>query len=406
MHKQKTKSGPSFPFHNFFSDSRSIGLTLLVCTGISLILTNLGGLGISYHDFWLKEIPFFHQLKLPHNTLHFVNDALMALFFFHVGIEIKRETIVGELSSFKKGLFPAVAALCGVAFPAIIFIILTKGTGFEKGWAIPTATDIAFSLGILAMVGKSVPFSLKIFLTALAIIDDLCAIIIIAFFYGKAPSIMWLSGVAICILLVIFVVKKLNNKKLGSILFIAIGIVMWYCMFNSGLHATFAGIIMAMLLPVSKITRYETALHLPVGFIIIPIFALANTSLFISGESFTDLSSHLSLAIILGLFVGKPLGITSATFFLVKSKIINLPKNIKLSQFVGIGFLAGIGFTMSIFISTLAFDDKTSSDTAKIAVLVASILSMIVGYIWLRISFPPSLEPEHEVKVTMESQVE
>lgn len=400
MQIQKTRSGPSIPFHNFFSDSRSIGLTLLMCTGISLILTNLGTFGVSYHNFWLKEIPFFHQLKLPNNILHFVNDALMAIFFFQVGIEIKRETIVGELSSVKKALFPAIAALSGVAFPAIIFFIVTKGTGFEKGWAIPTATDIAFSLGILAMVGKSVPFSLKIFLTALAIIDDLCAILIIAFFYGHAPSMMWLGGVAVCILLVLFVLKKYKNTKIGSILFIVIGIVMWYCMFNSGLHATFAGIIMAMMLPVSKITRYETALHLPVGFIIIPIFALANTSLFISASSFTGLTSPLSLAIILGLFVGKPLGIITSTFVLVKSKIINLPEKIKFSHFVGLGFLAGIGFTMSIFISTLSFEDKSHSDTAKIAVLVASILSMIIGYIWLRYQFPPSQEPEHEVKVT------
>ncbi|MGV8964147.1 MAG: Na+/H+ antiporter NhaA [Candidatus Saccharimonadaceae bacterium] len=402
MQNQKAQGGFNIPFQSFFNDSRSIGLTLLMCTGISLIVTNLGAFGISYHDFWLREIPFFHQLKLPYNLLHFVNDALMAVFFFHVGIEIKRETIVGELSSIKKALFPAITALCGVAIPAIIFIIITKGTGFEKGWAIPTATDIAFSLGILAMVGKSVPFSLKIFLTALAIIDDLCAILIIAFFYGKAPSMLWLGGVAICILLVMYVVKKYGKTRAGSILFVIIGIVMWYCMFNSGIHATFAGIIMAMMLPVNKITKYESALHLPVGFIIIPIFALANTSLFISGASFTGLSSPLSLAIILGLFIGKPLGVTIATFFLVKSKIINLPKNIKLSQFVGIGFLAGIGFTMSIFISTLAFDDKINSDTAKIAVLIASILSMIIGYIWLKISFPPSLEPENEVKVINE----
>ena len=400
MQNQKAQRETRFPFQKFFTDSRSIGLTLLLCTGLSLIITNLGSMGVSYHDFWLKEIPFFHQLKLPHSLLHFVNDALMAVFFFHVGIEIKRETIVGELSSVKKALFPTIAALCGVAFPAIIFSIITRGSGFENGWAIPTATDIAFSLGILAMVGKSVPFSLKIFLTALAIIDDLTAIIIIAFFYGKAPHMLWLGGVAICILAVYYVVRKHAYTKTGGILFIVLGIIMWYCMYNSGLHATFAGIIMAAMLPVKKINKYESILHLPVGFLIIPIFALANTSLYISGNSFINLATPLSLGIILGLFVGKPLGIISATYFLTKRKIINLPKEITLRQFLGVGFLAGIGFTMSIFISTLAFDDKINGDTAKIAVLMASILSMIVGFIWLKISFPPTKEREYEVEVT------
>ncbi|HUI32912.1 MAG: Na+/H+ antiporter NhaA [Dysgonamonadaceae bacterium] len=400
MQNQKAQRGRRFPFHKFFTDSRSIGLTLLLCTGLSLIMTNLGSMGVIYHDFWLKEIPFFHQLKLPHSLLHFVNDALMAVFFFQVGIEIKRETIVGELSSLNKALFPAIAALCGVAFPAIIFSIITRGSGFENGWAIPTATDIAFSLGILAMVGKSVPFSLKIFLTALAIIDDLLAIIIIAFFYGKAPHGLWLGGVALCILAVLYVVKKHAHTKIGSILFVVLGILMWYCMFNSGLHATFAGIIMAAMLPVKKINRYESVLHLPVGFLIIPIFALANTSLYISGSSFTNLTSPLSLGIILGLFLGKPLGIISATYYLTKRKIINLPKDITLRQFLGVGFLAGIGFTMSIFISTLAFDDKINSDTAKIAVLIASILSMTIGFIWLKISFPQIPQREHVVKTS------
>ncbi len=399
MQNQKAKSARSFPFYNFFSDSRSIGITLLVCTGLSLLLTNLGSIGVGYHDFWLIEIPFFHKLHLPHNLLHFVNDALMAIFFFHVGIEIKRETVVGELSSIKKAMFPAIAALFGVVVPALIFYFITRGSGFENGWAIPTATDIAFSLGVLAMVGKSAPFSLKIFLTALAIIDDLCAILIIAFFYGNSPKLAWLGGVAICIFAVLFVLKRFPNTNISRILFIVIGFIMWYCMYNSGIHATFAGIIMAMLLPVNKITRYEAALHLPVGFIIIPIFALANTSLYISSESFGYLSSPLSLGIILGLFVGKPLGILTASLLLVKTKIIKLPKGITLTKFLGVGFLAGIGFTMSIFISTLAFDDKTFGDTAKIAVLIASILSMVIGFVWLKLSFPPKPEVEHEVNV-------
>lgn len=399
MHKIIVRRFRSFPFYSFFVDSRSVGITLLVCTGLSLILTNLGSVGVAYHDFWLKEIPFFQKLYLPSNLLHFVNDALMAIFFFHVGIEIKREAIVGELSSFKKAMFPAISALFGVAVPALIFIYVTRGSGFENGWAIPTATDIAFSLGVLAMVGKAVPFSLKIFLTALAIIDDLCAILIIAFFYGNSPKLICLGGVVLCIGATLLVLKKVRNIKARNIIFVIIGFIMWYCVYNSGIHATFAGIIMAMMLPVNKITRYESILHFPVDFIIIPIFALANTSLFISAASFANLASPLSMGIILGLLVGKPLGIITAAFILVKSKIISLPKKITLTKFLGVGFLAGIGFTMSIFISTLAFENKLDSDTSKLAVLIASILSMIVGFIWLRISFPPKREEEHEVKV-------
>lgn len=399
MHNKIARGLRRFPYYKFFVDSRSVGITLLICTVLSLILTNVGSLGVVYHDFWLKEASFFHQLNLPSCLLHFVNDALMAIFFFHVGIEIKREAIVGELSSFKKAMFPAIAALFGVAVPALIFTYVTRGTGFEKGWAIPTATDIAFSLGVLAMLGKSVPFSLKIFLTALAIFDDLCAILIIAFFYGKSPTLIYLGGVVLCIGAALFVLKKIRNNKARNILFVFAGFVMWYCMYNSGIHATFAGIIMAMLLPVSKINRYESLLSFPVDFIIIPIFALANTSLYISGASFANLASPLSMAIILGLFIGKPLGIITATFLLVKTKIVNLPKNVTLRKFLGVGFLAGIGFTMSIFISTLAFESKFDGDTAKLAVLIASLLSMIVGFIWLKLSFPPKQEEEHEVRV-------
>ena len=403
MHKIIARRLKSFPFYSFFVDSRSVGITLLMCTALSLILTNSGSIGVTYHDFWLKDISFFQHLNLPSNLLHFVNDALMAIFFFHVGIEIKREAIVGELSSFNKAMFPAISALFGVAVPALIFLYITRGTGFEHGWAIPTATDIAFSLGVLAMVGKSVPFSLKIFLTALAIIDDLCAILIIAFFYGNAPKLICLGGVILCIGAGLLVLKKLSNKKIRNIFYVIIGLIMWYCVYNSGIHATFAGIIMAMLLPINKITRYESILNFPVNFIIMPVFALANTSLYISGASFANLASPLSMAIILGLFIGKPLGIMSATFLLVKTKIINLPKNVTLKRFLGVAFLAGIGFTMSIFISTLAFENKFDGDTSKLAVLIASLLSMVIGFIWLKVSYPAKHIKEHEVKVEKHS---
>ena len=399
MHKIIARRLRSFPYYKFFVDSRSVGITLLICTGLSLIVTNLGSVGVAYHDFWLKDISFFRQLNLPPNLLPFVNDALMAIFFFHVGIEIKREAVVGELSSFKKAMFPAISALFGVAFPAFIFLYVTRGTGFEHGWAIPTATDIAFSLGVLAMVGKAVPFSLKIFLTALAIIDDLCAILIIAFFYGGTPKLIFLGGVVLCIGATLLVLKTLRPRRARNILFVIIGLIMWYCMYNSGIHATFGGIIMALLLPIDRITKYESVLNFPVNFIIIPIFALANTSLYISGSSFANLASPISIGIISGLFLGKPLGIITAAFILVKTKIINLPKRLTLTKFLGVGFLAGIGFTMSIFISSLAFENKLDGDTSKLAVLIASILSMTVGFVWLKISFPSKQIEDHEVKV-------
>lgn len=402
MSNKRFQTRRIFPFQKFFSDSRAVGITLLACTAFSLLFTNFGEVGISYHNFWLKEIPLFHQLRLPHNVLHFVNDALMAIFFFHVGIEIKREAVVGELSSLKKALFPVIAALSGVIFPAVIFFLVTKGTGYERGWAIPTATDIAFSLGILAMVGRAVPFSIKIFLTALAIIDDLCAILIIAFFYGDTPKAAWLLGVAACVLVTYFIVRRYRHTKYGNALFLIVAAIAWFCMYNSGVHATFAGIVMAFLLPISKIKNFEKILEFPVSFIIIPIFALANTSLFMSVDLFHNLTSMLSIGIILGLVVGKPLGIMTATFLLTKSKIINLPKGVTMRKFVGVGFLAGIGFTMSIFVSTLSFADKTTGDTAKIAVLVASILSMILGYIWLKLSYPDTGEIEREVKVVVD----
>lgn len=308
----------------------------------------------------------------------------MALFFFQVGMEIKRESVVGELSSPSRMMFPMVAALFGVIFPAIIFLITTKGTIYQNGWAIPTATDIAFALGILSLLGKAVPYSMKIFLTALAIIDDLCAILIIALFYGERPEFMWLLGVVVCVVLIVLIIKYMRNR-FSRVLYLSLGVVMWYFMYQSGIHATFAGVILSALLPIKKIPVYEKALIFPVNFLIIPIFALANTSIFINASAIANLMSKLSIGIILGLFIGKPVGITLAVYLMTYLRVIKLKTKPDWMMFIGVGILAGIGFTMSIFVSMLAFDDKTLQDTAKLAVLVASTLSMIVGYTWLKI---------------------
>lgn len=372
-------------FKKIIHDSRSLGVLLILCTIVSLILTNLKATGISYSSFWETVIPGFHQLHLPHTIAHFINDALMTLFFLHVAIDIKREATTGELSSPRRMMFPAVSAMFGVAIPALIFILITGNNVYTKGWAIPTATDIAFTLGIVSLLGKAVPHSMKVFLTALAIIDDLCAILIIAFFYGSDLQFAWLLAVAV-LAIVIFLVNKYLQHKLGTSLMILIGIGMWYCMYRSGIHASFAGVIVALLLPKRQLSSFEKKLAFPVNFIIVPIFALANTSIVISSAAVAGLSSTLSIGIILGLFLGKPLGISMAVYLMTKFKLVRLGDQINWFQFIGVGILAGIGFTMSIFVAILAFpDNEMLRDVAKLSVLIASFLAMIIGYTWLKI---------------------
>ena len=372
-------------FNKIIHDNRCLGVLLILCTLISLLLTNMEATGTRYANFWETVIPGFHQLHLPHTFLHFINDALMTLFFFYVAIDIKREATSGELSSPRRMMLPAVAALFGVAAPALIFIIFTGGTNYAQGWAIPTATDIAFTLGIVSLLGKAVPHSMKVFLTALAIIDDLCAILIIAFFYGSSLHIIWLVAVALLGTAIFISNRHLQNKTV-TLLMVLLGLGMWYSMYRSGIHASFAGVILAFLLPTQKLDTFERKLIVPVNFIVIPIFALANTSIVISSAAITGLSSPLSIGIILGLFVGKPLGITLAVYLMTQFRLVRLGERINWLQFIGLGFLAGIGFTMSIFVSILAFpDDEMLRDVAKLSVLIASTLAMIVGYLWLKL---------------------
>lgn len=393
-------SGKRFSFSDFITDSRSIGIVLLLCTAASLVITNIPGIGAAYESFWDRSIPFLGKLNLPHSPLEIINDLLMVLFFFSVGMEIKREAVVGELSSPSRMTLPLVAALFGVAVPALIFFFITKGTPYTHGWAIPTATDIAFSLGILSLLGKAVPHSVKIFLTALAIIDDLSAILIIALFYGDSPNFKWLLGVAVCVIVIILLVKYMRNG-FGRLLYFFLGLAMWYFMFRSGIHATFAGVLLSILLPVKTIEDYEKKLYIPVNFMIIPLFALANTSIVVNATAMSHLLTELSLGIIFGLLIGKPVGITLAVFLMVKARVIKLPSKTNFKIFTGVGILAGIGFTMSIFVSMLAFNDKMMQDTAKLAVLLASILSMIIGFLWLKAATkkiePDQLESPEEI---------
>lgn len=378
------------PLQRMVNDSRSVGIILFACSVLSIIIANVSA-GETYIAFWNTATPGPPGLHLPHSLLHWINDALMAVFFFLVGMEIKRELLIGELSSLKKSLLPLFAAIGGMLVPAAIYLLFNKQTIFEHGWGVPMATDIAFSLGIASMLGKKVPASLKTFLMALAIIDDLGAIIIIAFFYGGA--IQWiylLCGIGIVIALLLFPRLKI---KFGWWNF-ALGILLWYCFFNSGIHATIAGVLFALTIPLPWLEKLEHRLHIPVYFIMLPFFALANTAIVIPPEFIAALNSSLNYGIIGGLFIGKPLGIIAACWLLVKLKWGELPRGISWIQLTGIGILAGIGFTMSIFITMLAFEDTATQDIAKCGVLIASVMAMVAGYAWLYFSAGKNVRAE------------
>ncbi|HTC01581.1 MAG TPA: Na+/H+ antiporter NhaA [Ferruginibacter sp.] len=372
------------PFIDFINDSRSVGVLLLLCTLVSLVLSNTP-FTEKYFSLINFELPTNSFIHLPHNILHWINDGLMAVFFFLAGIEIKREITQGELSSFSTSILPVVSAIGGMVVPAAIYFFINKGTRYEHGWGIPMATDIAFSLGIAALLGKRVPLGLKVFLTALAIIDDLGAIVAIAIFYTS--SIHWMClGFAAIIIASLYLLLRL---KIFGFWNFALGILLWYCFLNSGIHATIAGVIFAFLVPVNAIEKIEHSINKPVNFLIIPLFALANTAILFPTSITMALSSLISWGIIIGLIVGKPLGIILAAYTSVKLKFGNLPSNTNWLHIIGAGILAGIGFTMSIFIATLAFETNQVKDIAKIAVLAGSFLSIALGIIWFRLFCKP-----------------
>lgn len=375
------------PLMTFIHDSRSIGIVILVATALSILLANISAISETYLSLfhWSFDGTDEHAIEwgflhLPNSIMVIINDLLMAVFFFLAGMEIKRELVTGELSSIKQSILPVVAAIGGMLIPALIYSQFNRGTDYMHGWAIPMATDIAFTLGIASLLGSRVPVALKIFITALAIIDDLGAIVVIALFYGGQLKLLYLILSAI-IMIVLLSFQK-NRVKLDWYTWV-LGLLLWYTMFNSGIHATVAGVLFAFTIPVKKLANLELAFHTPVYFIIMPIFALANTAIVFPDAGITALNSTFSWGIIAGLFIGKPLGIVLACYWMVKKKWASLPSQTNWHQLIGAGILAGIGFTMSIFISTLAFQETIIQDIAKIAVLVTSLLSMIVGYFWL-----------------------
>lgn len=350
----------------------------MFATGIALLSAN-SYFGEYYVQFWDKVI-FGHPLQF------WINDALMTIFFLLVGLEIERETMVGELSDIKDAILPIFAAVGGMLVPAAVYFMINYNSGDLNGFGIPMATDIAFSLGILSLMGNRVPLVLKIFLTALAIIDDMGAILVIALFYSDGVTLKYVIASIALIVFMIFLRKKVS-KLIWP--YLILGVILWHFLHESGIHATISGVILAFLIPFNKKNaespsyRLQHILHKPVAFFIIPIFALANTGISLSEGSFEHLLEPMAIGIMFGLFLGKPLGILLFSFIAVKFKISQLPESVKWTHIIGIGFLAGIGFTMSIFISLLAFDKPEQINLAKLATLLASLVSAVIGFIIL-----------------------
>lgn len=368
-------------FREFIASEKSGGVILIFCTIISLILAN-SFLGVDYHNFWKTTIA-------NESIEHWINDGLMTIFFLLIGLELEREIYTGELSKIKDALLPIFGAIGGMLVPAGIYLLFNFGTTTQSGAGIPMATDIAFALGVLSLLGKKVPASLKVFLVALAVIDDLGAILVIAIFYTGSLILtnlfISLGVFGILILLNVWKVKNIIPYLIG-------GIVMWYFMHHSGVHATITGVLLAFAIPFSSkgprpslSNQLEHFLHKPVAFIILPIFALANTAIFVNGDLGETLTQHYSLGIAFGLILGKPIGVFLLTFIMQKVGICKLPSDLNWGKIIGVGFLAGIGFTMSIFITLLAFEDEAIINNAKLVILLSSLVAGIIGVIAIKI---------------------
>lgn len=376
-------------FAHFFQSSSSGGILLLVCVFVSLLIANTG-LGTSFNDFLAYPLGYeTASVHLEYPILLWINDGLMAVFFLLVGLEIKREVIEGELSSVRQAALPVLAAIGGVAVPAVIYFLFNgQSPETAKGWGIPMATDIAFALGILSLLGNKVPSGLKIFLAALAIVDDLIAILVIAIFYSSELHFLYL-GYAGAIFLLLMVFNRMGVKNL--FFYLLPGALMWYFIHHSGIHATIAGVLVALTLPTneedtdSPLEKLEHILTRPVNFIIMPIFALANTNIAFKPEMLQGLTGNLGLGIIMGLFLGKPIGIFCMSWFSVKIRAADLPSETTWTHIMGLGLLGGIGFTMSVFIALLSFSDQAYQNEAKFAILIASILAGVSGFMLLNI---------------------
>ena len=371
-------------FNKFFDSEKSSGILLIICTVLSLLMTN-SSIGAAYLNLWQGYVG---ALSLE----HWINDGLMAMFFLLIGLELERELYNGELAHFKNALLPIVAAIGGMAVPALIHFLVNAGTSTRAGIGIPMATDIAFALGVLAILGNRIPASLKVFVVAFAVIDDLGAIAVIAAFYTAQLSVWYLVGalgvwILMCALNRLFRVMSLFAYLLG-------GALMWFLMLKSGVHATIAGVTLAFAIPFSSKDndlespshKLELFLHKPVAFIILPIFALANTGIVVGTDWMHNVTSTNSVGIIAGLILGKPLGVTFLCFVAVASGLCRLPPDLNWRHISGAGILGGIGFTMSIFITNLAFvGNMETINASKMAILFASLTAGTIGFLWLKL---------------------
>ena len=363
--------------------SKSIsGVILIACVVLSLIIAN-SPLGERFESFLAFNLGAgFLRLSI----LNWINDGLMAVFFFFIGLEIKQEMLEGHLSSFKQASVPVLAAVGGAVIPAAIYLFFNSDTATVNGWGIPMATDIAFALSVLSLLGKIVPPALKAFLSTLAVVDDLLAILVIAIFY--AAELHWvylLAGLAIFLMLMLFDKVGVKHKAF----YIIPGLVMWYFIHHSGVHATIAGVLTAITIPNqskngSPLKQLAHRLEAPVNFIILPLFAIANTNIRFTSDMVGGLGSSLGLGIIIGLIIGKPIGVMLISWLSVKCKIGSLSKLISWKMIAGVGLLAGIGFTMSIFMSFLSLSNSQQNSNAKFSILIASISAGVIGYFFLR----------------------
>lgn len=380
-------------FNDFFKSEKAGGLILVLVTLVSIGLAN-SPWKAEYTGLWMTDLG-------GESVVHWINDGLMTLFFLLIGLELEREIYQGELSDIKVAALPIFGALGGMVVPAAIYLSITYGTEAQSGAGIPMATDIAFAIGILSLLGNRIPLSLKIFLTALAIIDDLGAILIIALFYSTSLSLLHL-GIALGIFGILVILNRM--RVLNLITYLIGGIVMWYFMLHSGVHATITGVLLAFSIPFSDGGKQSPSyilqhvLHKPVAFIILPLFALANTGITITENWQNGLLQLSSLGIIAGLVIGKPLGIFLLAWIGVRAGWCYLPNDLNWKNIIGIGFLAAIGFTMSIFITLLAFDQPDSIVDAKLAILLASCLGGAIGFICLKLTLNPLPEIKEPMK--------
>jgi len=378
------KTNLSTLFKDFTGSEKNAGIVLIICAIISLCLAN-SAFSESYISFWHTHTGqnlFGFDMNL--SIEHWINDGIMTIFFLMVGLEIERELYNGELHPIKNAVLPVVGALGGMLIPALIFTVLNYNTPTANGFGIPMGTDIAFALGIIALAGNRVPVSIKVILTAIAIIDDLGSILIIAFFYGGEIQLIYL-GIALGIFSILLL---LNRLKVHAVLpYLLLGIAMWFFMMQSGIHPTIAGVLLAFAYPfgdggpASPSINLQSKLHLPVAFLILPLFTLANTAIPLKSEFISGLNSSHAFGIALGLIIGKPVGITLALLAVIKLKLVALPSNTGWYDIIAMGCIAGIGFTMSVFITQLAFSEEVVIQSSKMMILLASCAAGIIGFL-------------------------